>query len=165
MRILRGCLLALLVLSSFGLATVAHAQTANPCDTNAPGPFIVTSARSFTVQWCTARTRVDNGSIAQERIDGFYLMLDTGPKTDIAMATSLGVSTVTNRDAWQYVIGSGVQRGDHTATIIAWNYVLDLNGVPTAQRSESAPASIPFSAADPVSNQPPLAPTGGRIVR
>src|SRR4030095_15669055 len=123
------------------------------CDTNATGPFIVTSARSFTIQWCTTHTRVDNGNIVPERIDGFYLTLDQGPKTDIALATSLGLSTVTNRDAWQYVIPSGLPKGDHVASMIAWNYVLDQNGVPTTQRSESAPMSVPFTAVDPVSNQ------------
>ena len=143
----------------------AYAQTANPCDTNASGPWIVTSARSFTVQWCTANVRVDNGTTVPERIDGFYLIQDGGPKTDIAMATSLGLSSITKRNAWQYIIPSGVQKGDHSVAIIAWNYLLDSQGVPTAQRQESAPMSIPFSAVDPVSNQPPLAPTGGKIVR
>jgi hypothetical protein len=140
-------------------------QTANPCDTNATGPFVVTSARSFTIQWCTANTRVDNGVIVPERIDGFYLLIDAGPKQDIAMAVNLGLSATTNRNAWQYVIPSGVARGDHTAAVIAWNYVLDQNGVPTTQRAESAPTAVPFTAVDPVSNQPPLAPTGGRIIR
>jgi len=153
--------LALLIVS----AVPARAQTANPCDTNATGPFVVTSARSFTIQWCTAHTRIDNGIIVPERIDGFYLVLDQGAKQDIAMATPLGLSSVTNRDAWQYVIPSGVMKGDHTAAVIAWNYQLDQNGLPTSTRSESAPTAVPFTAVDPVSNQPPLSPTGGRIIR
>jgi hypothetical protein len=147
------------------LASPLAAQTANPCDTNATGPFIVTSARSFLIQWCTVSTRVEGGSIVPERIDGFYLTLDTGPKTDIAMATPLGLSTITNRYAWQYAIPSGVTRGTHTAAIVAWNYVLDFAGNPTAQRVESAAAVVPFSAVDPVSDQPPLMPSGARIVR
>jgi hypothetical protein len=147
------------------LLALAVLQPANPCDTNGTGPFIVISARSFTVQWCTAVTRVDNGNIVPERIDGFYLTLDTGAKMDIAMAVSLGLSSVTNRNAWQYVIPSGLARGEHTAALAAWNYVLDVNGNPTTARAESAPAVVPFTAVDPVSNQPPLAPTGGRIIR
>lgn len=147
------------------LLALAVLQLANPCDTNGTGPFIVISARSFTVQWCTAVTRVIDGVIVPERIDGFYLTLDTGPKTDVSMATFIGLSAVTNRNAWQYVFPSGIARGDHTVTVTSWDYVLDTNGNPTPSRLESASIPIPFSAVDPVSNQPPLAPTGGRIIR
>ncbi len=117
------------------------------------------------MQWCTAAVRVDNGTSVPERIDGFYLTLDTGAKSDIGMATTLGLSTVTNRHAWQHVLPSGVPKGDHAVAIIAWNYVLDQNGAPTTQRAEGPPTAIPFTAVDPVSNVPPLAPTGGRIIR
>lgn len=147
------------------LLLLAVLQAPNPCDTNDPGPFLVTSARAFTFQWCTAHTRVDSGITVPERIDGFYVVLDTGVKTDIGKGTFLGLSTATNRDAWQYIFGSGVQKGDHTVTVIAWNYVLDGFGVPTTQRVESAPAVIPFTAVDPISKSAPLAPTGLRLIR
>lgn len=148
------------------LLSAALLQAVNPCDTNVQGPFIVTSARSFTVQWCTTSTRQNaDGTAVPERIDGFYFVLDGGVKQDIGMATALGLSSITNRHAWQYAMPSGVSRGDHSAGIIAWNFLLDSDGQPTTTRVESAPTVVPFSAVDPVSNQPPLAPTGGRIIK
>lgn len=148
------------------LLAAAMFQTGNPCDSNASGPFVVTSARSFTVQWCTANTRSDaSGNVVPEDIDGFYLQVDTGPKNDIALAVSLGLSTVTQRNGWQYVLASGVAKGTHSACLSAFSYVIDQNGVQTTQRLESPPTCIPFTAVDPVVNQAPLAPTGGRIIR
>lgn len=149
------------------LPTTALAQTPNPCDTNDPGPFVVTSARSFTAQWCTAKTATaSDGTTVPERIDGFMISLDNGAAQDIGKATSLGSSTATNRDAWQWQMPSGVAKGSHTFSVAAWNYVLDPNtGQPTTTRALGPATAVPFTAVDPVYNLPPQAPTGGRIIK
>ena len=147
-------------------AVCAQAQS-NPCDTNASGPFFVTSAKSFKVQVCTEVNRVDpaTNQTVPERIDGWYLSLDQPLKTE-ATPISLGISTVTNRHAWEFTIASGIARGSHTVYVGAWNYVLDPNtGQPTTERGESPMASAPFTAVDPVTNLPPLTPTGIRIIK
>jgi hypothetical protein len=149
------------------LALALSGQAAHICDADAPGPFIVQSARAFTVQWCTALTRPNPSDPTQtinERVDGHYIQLDNGPKVDVA-ATDLGVSTVTNRRGWQHVVSSGLPRGSHVVTVSSWNYVLDENGAPTSTRQESGPTPVPFTVVDPVPNLPPLAPSGVRVIR
>lgn len=151
------------------LATIlltALLQSANPCDTNASGPFIITTGRAFIAQWCTAMTQIDpaTNQTVPVTIDGFYMSIDNAPRVDIAMALSLGTSTVTQRNAWQLSL-TGVQKGGHTFSVIAYNFVRDQNGLPTSERQESAATSVPFSAVDPVFNLAPPAPTGARIIR
>ncbi len=155
--------LALLMLA---MAVPLSAQT-HPCDSNAVGPFVVQSARAFTVQWCTAVVRPDPNNPTQtisERVDGHYLSLDGGAKMDIA-ATDLGISTVTNRRGWAYTLASGLAKGEHTLALSSWNYQLNGGGTPTTTRQEGGQATLPFSVADPVSDLPPLAPSGVRVIR
>lgn len=155
-----------LVFTLLVLPALAHAQT-HPCDANAVGPFIVQSARAFTVQFCTAVTRQNPDNPTEtipERIDGHYLQIDAGLKAEIS-PMDLGISSVTNRRGWSYVVTAGVARGNHTVTITQYNFVLNADGAPTTQRAESTPVVTPFSAADPIYNLPPLGATGVRIIR
>lgn len=159
--------LALVCLVVFlGSIVTLSAQT-HPCDANAAGPFIVQSARAFTLQFCTAITRQNPDNPTEtipERIDGHYLQVDAGPKIEI-FPTDLGISSVTNRRGWSYVSTAGVAKGSHTVTLSQYNFVLNGSGLPTTQRAEGAPVVTPFSAADPVYNLPPLGATGVRIIR
>lgn len=157
---------ALLLLAALLVASPVYAQT-NPCDSDAQGPFIVTTGRAFTAQWCTSVNQVDpsTNTTVPTTIDGFYISLDGAARQDIGKPTSLGLSSTTNRNAWQMSI-PGVQKGNHTFQVIAYNFVRDPNtGQPTSERQESAATLVPFSAVDPVFNLAPPAPTGGRIIR
>lgn len=147
-------------------SSVSSAQTANPCDSNDPGPFVVTSARAYTVTWCTAKTNTaSDGTTVPEIIDGFYISVDGAQRADIGKPTLIGTSTVTQRDAWTWSAPSGVSKGSHTMTVVAYNFTRDDNGNPTTTRQESTPVTAPFSAVDPVYNVPPKPVTGLRIAR
>jgi hypothetical protein len=160
---MRKCLWFALIGLLLSVSPAFAQAAANPCDADEPGPFVIASAKSFTVVWCTTSTRTaPDGSTVPERIDGAYVDLD-GNRLLNGPAVSLGHSAVTNRDAWSFAIPAGVGRGTHTINIVAWNFVLDGLGEPTTARAESAALSVPFSAVDPSVNLTPLTPTGGRI--
>lgn len=139
------------------------------CSTNPVGPWLVTSGSPFTAAWIMADTTVDpNGVTVPNRVNGFYFQIDSGPKTDIAMATALTACSSTSPKPgdipYTYRTTSGVARGPHTLKVSAWNFTLDGVGNPTTTRQESVVASIPFTAGDPILFGPPTSPLNLSII-
>jgi hypothetical protein len=154
-------LLALIVM--FALASPVAAQT-NACDTDDSGPFVVTTGKAFVVTWCQVPSRTQPDGTVSDRYDGFYLQIDNGQKFDVGLPNPGPVSLVTGRIPYSVSAG-GVQKGTHVVTVTAYVVVLDETGASTTQRLESAPTAVPFSAAEPVVNLPPPAPSGVRVRR
>lgn len=149
----------LLLVASNGDARQDHIL----CSTNPTGPFLVTSGSPFTAMWIMVDTALDtNGVTVPNRVNGFYIQIDTGPKTDIGMATALPACSTTSPKPgdipYSFRTASGVARGPHTLKVSAWNFTLDGVGNPTTTKQESVVASIPFTAGDPILFGPPSAP-------
>jgi len=155
-----GMLVGLILL---GVSPV-FAQTPS-YDCNDAGPFVVTSAKPYTAQWCTNKTNVaPDGTTVPEIIDGYYVSVDGAQRVDIGRPTQIATNA-TGKDAWSVVMPSGVSKGQHTFTVIPYNFVRDDNGNPTTTRQEGKPVTAPFSAVDPIYNLPPQPVVGPRIIR
>lgn len=155
-----------LVLVLLALAAPAWAQTDHIlCNTQAMGPFVVTSGAPFHITWIMPDTATEPGQsvMVPNRVDGFYTQIDAGPKDDIGMATALApcssASTRPGDIPYTYRTEAGVSRGTHQLKISAWNFLLDGAGNPTTNRQESVVTVVPFSAGDPVLFGPPSQPT------
>lgn len=139
------------------------------CSASPVPPFTVTSGAPYTAQWIMADTAVEGGATVPNRVNGFYVQVDTGAKVDIGLATALPACSATSPRPgdipYQHRMASGVSRGAHTFNVSAWSYTLDGNGNPTTNRQESAVTSVPFSAGDPILFGPPLAPQYPLITR
>lgn len=153
----------LIFAGAFLLATpVAARQDHVLCTQTPAGPWTVTSGAPFVVTWIMPDTALENGITVPNRVDGFYVQVDAGPKTDIGLASALtpcSASSARPGDIpYTYKTTQGVSRGTHQLKISAWNFALDGSGNPTTNRQESTVTTVPFSAGDPVLSGPPLAP-------
>lgn len=139
------------------------------CSANPVPPFTVTSGAPYSAFWLMADTALEGGVTVPNRVDGFYVQVDMGAKTDIGMATALPACSATSPRPgdvpYTYRMPSGVARGAHTFNVSAWSFKLDGNGNPTTTRQESAVTSVPFTAGDPLLFGPPMAPQFPVIAR
>ena len=153
------------------LATSASAQT-DPCATATP-PFIVTSGAPYTITWlmdAQVPASPTDPTLVNQRIDGYYLQIDLQTRVRItsAQVTVLPPCSATTPSSGKipttYRTSSGVSRGNHTARLNAFNYLLDANGNPTTTEQEGPVVTVPFDAADPLQSTPPRLP-GNVIIR
>ena len=140
----------------------------DPCQTAVP-PFVVTSGSPVWISWVAPAIVTTPDGDVPNRIDGFYLQIDTAPRQDLgplpAGAPCPSGTPQAGKLPFAYRTLSGVPRGSHEARITPWNLQLDAAGNPTSVRQEGPILLIPFVAADPVLTGPPPALSNGRIVR
>lgn len=159
-------LVALFVLTPI---STGSAQTSTACEP-ATGPYIVTSGRPFTTVWlmdAKVPASPQDPTLVDQRIDGFYLQVDNGPKVDIGKPAPGTTCTgpLAGKIPYSFRVDSGVGKGAHTATLSAYNFQLNPDGSPTTVKQEGPAVSVPFSAVDPVQVGAPLAPVNITIWR
>ena len=163
---------ALALLMVLGLSCLSSAQAPSLTEACLPGtpPYIVTSAKPFTVTWVQAATvpvSPTDPTLVPERINGFTYVLDSGAAVDFVPTSGPACVGGTNagKIPYLYAMPSGVPKGSHTLSVTAWNYVLNPDGTNSSSRQSGAATAIPFDAIDPVKLGPPGAPANGRIYR
>ena len=158
------------MLTSLILALVLTLQPVapDPCETTVP-PFVVTSGSAYWITWVLPATVSTPQGPVPQRINGFTLQIDATPKLDLGAlvpgAPCPAGTPQAGKLPFVYRTLSGVARGSHTATLIAWNFTLDASGNPTTTKQESGPLTIPFAAVDPILTGPPSTPEAGAIKR
>jgi hypothetical protein len=81
---------------------------------------------------------------ANDRIDGFYLRRDGGPRLDLGSIPSTETCP-DGRKVYRATI-QGFPAGSHTISVTAWNYKLDANEQPTTERQLSLSTTRVFTA-------------------
>lgn len=160
----------MLVLSMLLFATALSAQSV--CLNN-PGPFYVTSARPFTVEWVMdAMVPVSDTdpTLVPTRTDGYYYQIDSTSEVKILVADTIPGpacpvgTTHAGKIPYTWRAPYGVSKGSHTLKFGSWNYALDSNGMNTAVEQRSVIVTVPFVAIDPaLIGAPP--PPGGIIIK
>lgn len=161
-------------MKKFGLILVALLLSVTPVAAqqecvNTSGPFQVNSGAPYTITWLMdAQVPVSSTdpTLVPQRIDGFFLQIDGGPKVDLGPLVSTGVcgaGSNVGKLIYTFRTSSGVPRGSHNAAISGWNFVLDSNGAPTTTKQEGIALVIPFDAVDPIRLGPPTAPLNGQV--
>jgi hypothetical protein len=184
--------IGLLTVLSLLCATVAAAQTVggDPClgppsqpqEVASGAPFVM----AFTMQQMVPKSS-DDPTLVPHRYEGFVLVLDGGPTTDIGMPTQPRICPNGTPRAGDKVYEhkiAGVARGQHQYQLTAWNYPYLLNpdgsyqtnpdGTPkedTSKRQFGVTVVIPFvgvDVTDPTTNylvRPPYGAWNVWIVR
>jgi hypothetical protein len=166
---------AVLVVACVSLFLSVHvlAQAVDACQASV-SPFTVTSGAPFTVAWVMdplGPVSATDPTLVPQRIDGYSLQIDSGPKQDLIVAALAAVAPcpvgtpMAGKIPYQVRTASGVGKGNHTASLSAWNFVLDSAGNPTTTRQEGSAVSIPFVGVDPVQAGPPNRPLNLGIKR
>jgi hypothetical protein len=167
-----GVRIALALLMVLGLSCLSSAQAPSLTEACLPGtpPYVVTSAKPYTVTWLQAATvpaSPSDPTLVPERINGFTYTLDSGPAVDFVPTSGPACVGGTNagKIPYLYAMPSGVSKGAHTLGITPWNYALNPDGTNSSTKQVGATTSIPFDAVDPVKLGPPGSPTNGRIYK
>lgn len=168
------------------IPAIGFAQSDDPCVSG--GADILTTGKAFSVKWTMAQTvqaSASDPTLVPNRYNGFYLQIDAVPEVDVPLTTSeIGIcpaGTARQGDKIYQYNSQGVQKGNHTLTVLSWNWapLLNPDGTPqlnpdgtpkysTTQRLRGAPAVVPFSANDalvPTLLGPPPAPFNTRIIK
>lgn len=162
----------LLALLFVVVPAVASAQT-DACQAAQP-PFTLTSGAPFTITWLMdvqVPVSATDATLVPQRIDGYYLQINGGPKQDIVAVKgeTCTVGAFANKAVYQYRMLTGVPKGQHTITVTPWNFVLsiDSNGwwAPTTTRQEGPAVAVPFAVVDPAQLGPPGKPLNVLIRR
>jgi hypothetical protein len=142
------------------ILAAALVQQADPCVVGA-GASVLTSGAPFTLTWvmdAQVPASPTDPTFVPQRINGFVLQIDGGAKQDIAPTSgppcSAG-SLYAGHIPYSYRSVTGVSKGAHSATVTAWNFILDDAGNPTYTRQEGPAVSVPFSAVDLMRLGPP----------
>jgi hypothetical protein len=177
--------ISLLVLALGLIPSIAWAQTDDPC--YGTGADILTTGKAFSIKWAVAQTASVSSTDPTQvphRYNGFYLQIDATPEVEVQLTAEVGIcptgSSRPGDKVYQYN-SSGVQKGNHTLSLLLWNWapLLNPDGTPqlnpdgtpkysTTQRLRGVPTVLPFSANDvaiPTQLGPPLAPSGTRIIK
>lgn len=144
---------------------LALLQAPDVCTGPPSGTFTVTAAAPFTVGWVMDATvpvsDVDQIQVPQ-RINGFFVQIDNGPKQNIGLPPAGAVcptgTVQQGKIPYNYRAQFGGAKGPHTLLVSGWNFKLDASGNPTTVVEGGPVVSIPFSAVDPVRFGPPTAP-------
>lgn len=153
------------------LASLSYGQSV--CSSN-PGPFYVTSARPFTVEWVMdvlAPVSDTDPTLVPVRVDGYYYQIDFNTEVKILVADTIpgpvcaAGTTYAGKTPYTWHAPQGVAKGSHTLKLLAWNYTLDANGIPTTTEQRSPIANVPFIAVDLAMIGPPTVPKGTIIKR
>jgi hypothetical protein len=168
------------------LPALAAAQSnQDPCVSG--GVDILTTGQAFDVKW-TVQQQVTNpdvpGQMVAHRYNGFVLQVDTQPEIPVDLTTEVGVCPAGTPRASDKVYAyhlAGVQKGNHSLSILLWNWapLLNPDGTPqlnpdgtvkysTTQKLRGTPVVTPFVAADamqPTLLGPPFGPFNTRIIK
>jgi hypothetical protein len=141
------------------MVAVALMQS-DPCVVGA-GASVLTSGAPFTLTWvmdAQVPASPTDPTLVPQRINGFVLQIDGGPKQDIqpiAGPPCPAGSLYAGHLPFTYRSVSGVSKGTHSAAVAAWNFILDDAGNPTSTRQEGPAVAVPFSAVDLARMGPP----------
>lgn len=166
-----------LVLVLLNAAAPALAQTTADPVCNGSGTDVLTTGKAFLVKWTEQQQITQNGTTVAHRYDGFYVQVDTQPEVAVPLSAEIGVcpaGTARPSDKIYSYQSSGVQKGNHNVSVVAWNWAvlknpdgtpqLNPDGTPkysTTQKERSTPVLVPFVANDamvPTYLDPPLPP-------
>jgi len=142
----------------------------DPCTTAQP-PFTVNSGAPFTIAWlmdAMVPASPTDPTLVPQRIDGYYLQIDSTPRVRLS-GVIIGLPCVggpnLGKIPFTYRTTSGVSRGSHLAQLLAYNYILDVNGNPTTTEQEGPAVTVPFAAVDLTHTGPPRIPANVIIRR
>lgn len=149
-----------LVLVLLLVSTKAYAQL-DPCTTAAP-PFVVNTNIPFTLTFlmdAQVPVSTTDPTLVNQRIDGFYFQIDSLAEIKIGATFGAACTNVANKIPYSYRTLAGISRGNHTAKLTPFNFVLDAIGLPTTVEQRGPIATVPFAAVDLTNVGPPLPPT------
>lgn len=142
-------------------STAVMFQAVQDACTNATQPFVVTAGAPFYVGWTMNDKETDSNNVQfTVRADGFYISYHLTGYVDIGAPAPGPIcptgTTNAGRVPYIYRTTSGVPKGGpYTFSIKAWRYAPDpITGQPTQQKEETLPASVPFTAVDPIYTGP-----------
>lgn len=137
------------------------------CDAATPPPVTLTSGQPYNVAFCVPSVVSTPSGDVPNRVAGYRVKLDVNPPSDLQLP--LGPpSPVLKLQPTYFTAPSGVAKGNHQWSIIAYNFPLDPN---TGQPDNTKPAQlspevlIPFVAADALLPGAPPAVQKGQVVR
>lgn len=171
---------------ALGIASIASAQSnQDPCISG--GVETITTGKDFTAKWTMQQQQAaspTDPTLVPHRYNGFYLQVDGLPEVEIPLSAESGTcpqGSPRQGDKVYTTTVKGVQKGNHSLTILAWNWAPELNpdgtpkynpdGTPifsTTQRLRGQPAITPFPVVDanpPFMIGPPYGPWNTRVIK
>jgi hypothetical protein len=140
--------------------------TIEACNVGAQ-PFVVASGAPFGITFLMPSSVPASDTDPTQvplRVDGYTAWIDGGTRHELR-PTPIGAgdpcpqgTTFAGQRGFEVRLPEGVSRGQHTLTVLAWNWKLDAIGNPTSIRQEGPAVVVPFVAVDPAHQGPPPGP-------
>lgn len=147
----------------------AQAQVTLNCDLPQQPSDTIRTGQPFTTQACIPAIVTTPDGDVPVRIDGWKMQIDAQAPLQVGKLVLGAASPTLKLSAVSWRSPAGVQKGQHTVTMIPWSYPLMADNVtpdPTKPPQEAAPLVIPFVASDPAAQTgPPPSAQKGRVIR
>lgn len=160
-------LLGFAVLGLLLLPAPVRAQALD-CDLAQQPSQIIRTGQPFTMQACVASVVTTPEGDVPNRIDGVEVQIDTQAPYQAGKPTPGTPSPLLKLSAISIRSLVGVQKGNHQASLVMWNYPIDpATGLPNTagQPQKAAPLIIPFVVSDAVLTGAPPPAVKGRVIR